>query len=491
MQKNIARLLLKSVIALSLALASQSARSACDYSDAALYNGWGWDPVARDSCPPLDECDYSNANIYGGWGWNPGTQMSCPPLMPTAGVCIDSDGDGWGWDGVNSCPINNQPNPADRLIFVEVPGSATAYRYSLTVDGASSVFQYWGQDLYSGDTGESDIFVLDNNSGQLKLLTVGEGGAKANNDSYLRGVSDDGNTALISSRVTNFANTSANGVQQPYLLDVATGTVTQILASSPWSNVTSVLSSNGNYVAFSTYSGNVVTGDRNAASDVFLFNVAAGTTNRVNLTDSGEELFGRATVRDISGDGRYVLFSYQANYQTATPEPWPSGLYIHDRIEQTNKAVRYFRDADQPAAISYDGSIVAYQYSRPTGAALAWINTQTGDVGPIDAGGAGSSVDPRVSPNGKYVVYKSWNTDLVDDVNVSGERAQIYLTEISTGKTVLISQSPDGQEANGYNGQPDFIAAGNYIRFTSYASNLHSEDTDKNDDVFLFKMPAQ
>lgn len=58
----------------------------CDYNNAAINNGWGWNPISGDSCPPLntpvaiDNCDYSNAAIQDGWGWNPVTLDSCPPL---------------------------------------------------------------------------------------------------------------------------------------------------------------------------------------------------------------------------------------------------------------------------------------------------------------------------------------------------------------------------------------------------------------------------
>ncbi len=54
----------------------------CDYTAAALNNGWGWDPVNNASCPPDTNsgCDYSDADLYNGWGWNPDTRSSCPPL---------------------------------------------------------------------------------------------------------------------------------------------------------------------------------------------------------------------------------------------------------------------------------------------------------------------------------------------------------------------------------------------------------------------------
>lgn len=51
------------------------------------------------------DCDYSNASIHGGWGWDPIALESCPPPGAQPGACLDSDGDGWGWDGVQSCRI--------------------------------------------------------------------------------------------------------------------------------------------------------------------------------------------------------------------------------------------------------------------------------------------------------------------------------------------------------------------------------------------------
>jgi hypothetical protein len=61
-------------------------------------------------------CDYSDAASNGGWGWNAMTSQSCPPLenvsnpLPAA-QCIDTDGDGWGWDGSRTC-IPTAGNPA-------------------------------------------------------------------------------------------------------------------------------------------------------------------------------------------------------------------------------------------------------------------------------------------------------------------------------------------------------------------------------------------
>lgn len=144
----------------SVSTQAQSVTGAgCDYSSAHRYNGWGWNSATRQSCEPLpdpdnSDCDYSDAGIYNGWGWNAFTQQSCPPVsngqllgnslppdgsLPLdsslAGECIDSDGDGWGWDGVESCPLDSSS--------VRTTGGAETNIYAYCED---SDFDGWGWD---------------------------------------------------------------------------------------------------------------------------------------------------------------------------------------------------------------------------------------------------------------------------------------------------------------------------------------------------------
>lgn len=89
----------------------------CDYANADMFNGWGWDPVSRQSCAPRrpipvnpDQCDYTDAQMFNGWGWNAVTATSCPPLENNQQNNCDytnaSGQGGWGWDPVllQSCP---------------------------------------------------------------------------------------------------------------------------------------------------------------------------------------------------------------------------------------------------------------------------------------------------------------------------------------------------------------------------------------------------
>lgn len=93
--------------------------SNCDYSNASIYDGWGWDPVAGISCEPIDagptdNCDYSDAGMFDGWGWDATTGQSCEPIGTPSDTSEDPNCDYtnaaanqyWGWNPVTgmSCP---------------------------------------------------------------------------------------------------------------------------------------------------------------------------------------------------------------------------------------------------------------------------------------------------------------------------------------------------------------------------------------------------
>ncbi len=60
------------------------------------------------SGPPITMTDCIDSD-GDGWGWD--GSMSCRIGELTRGECIDTDGDGWGWDGLGSCLID-EPEPA-------------------------------------------------------------------------------------------------------------------------------------------------------------------------------------------------------------------------------------------------------------------------------------------------------------------------------------------------------------------------------------------
>ena len=114
-----------------IAVTPGAASAACDYSDADQNGGWGWDPVARTSCPPQEDPEIPETPEPE----EPAVpdQLERPdipiPDLPTpgtrwcstdpAGLDFDSDADGWGWEHGHSCrvqfPRAYNPDLEDRV----------------------------------------------------------------------------------------------------------------------------------------------------------------------------------------------------------------------------------------------------------------------------------------------------------------------------------------------------------------------------------------
>lgn len=60
------------------------------------------------------------------------------------------------------------------------------------------------------------------------------------------------------------------------------------------------VSADGSKVVFTSQATNLVTGDTNAASDVFLFDVASGVTSRVSVSPGGAEADGFRRAASVS-----------------------------------------------------------------------------------------------------------------------------------------------------------------------------------------------
>ena len=150
--------------------------STCDYSDADLYDGWGWNETARESCPPIDSpveagayahdsstpvsaavpaAPETEVTVFGipvcasqssdpdgdGWGWEGGEsciagQQTVPPdnAPGTTAACIDADGDGWGWDGEKSCRVAESVAVGPAAVCVDADGDGYGWDGTGTCD---------------------------------------------------------------------------------------------------------------------------------------------------------------------------------------------------------------------------------------------------------------------------------------------------------------------------------------------------------------------
>src|SRR5262245_14744353 len=139
------------------------------------------------------------------------------------------------------------------------------------------------------------------------------------------------------------------------------------------------VSADGRFVAFASLASNLVPGDTNDASDVFVHDRLTGRTERVSVDDRGRQgdgasgLIGTGGHPAISADGRFVAFpSFATNLVRGdTNGPAIADVFVRDRLLGTTERVSVSStgaqadaDCDSPA-ISADGRFVAFT-SRTT-----------------------------------------------------------------------------------------------------------------------------
>jgi Tol biopolymer transport system component len=102
-------------------------------------------------------------------------------------------------------------------------------------------------------------------------------------------------------------------------------------------------------------------------------------------------------------------------------------------------------------------------------------------------GGTDDSFDPTISADGRYVVFQSFASNLVDG-DANGER-DVFLRDTVQNTTIRVSVSDDESEANS-SSRGSISANGKYVAFQSYASNLVAGDTNGDDDIFVRDLTA-
>ena len=108
--------------------------------------------------------------------------------------------------------------------------------------------------------------------------------------------------------------------------------------------------------------------------------------------------------------------------------------------------------------------------------------------GPASTEANSSSWDARMSANGRYVAFRSSASNLVDgDTNGSPD---VFLYDRLSGAVRLLSVAATGGQANGESARPAPSADGRFIAFTSLATNLSSDDTNRTADVFIIATPV-
>ena len=230
----------------------------------------------------------------------------------------------------------------------------------------------------------------------------------------------------------SFARSLFTSIHVPTLITLSSIILTSLAPGEAWAQFTQVsvgvggvepdgsseyptLSEDARFVAFSSAASNLVINDNNGSFDVFVRDRLTATTTRVSVTSAGEERTGASGGAEISGDGRFVVFS--SNAPLTADDTQTCGLL--------------------PANCSD-----VFLHDRNTGATTK-ISSSVGG-----AQGNGESYTPSISADGRYIVFASSASNLVPNDTNGGtdiflyDRVAVAMTRVSL--TVGGAQVPIG-----------------------------------------------
>jgi Tol biopolymer transport system component len=289
----------------------------------------------------------------------------------------------------------------------------------------------------------------------LELVSVSSSGAVADFgiDLTSLSISDDGNRVAFASLADNLVANDTSGLDV-FVRDRAAGTTVRVSVRTNGAQANNGcanprISGDGSVVVFDSEATNLVAGDRNGASDVFVHDLAAGTTARVSLTSASGEANGDSYLAAVSSDGRQVVFESSASNLVPGDTNGVPDIFVRDRVAGTTTR----------ASVDSSGNQAN-----------------------------GSNFSPSISRDGRAVVFTSRANNL--DPNDGDGQTDVYLHDLVTGATTLVSVDSAGAKADLDSFDPVVSGDGRFVAFSSYADNLAANDVNNALDVFVRDLVA-
>ena len=199
---------------------------------------------------------------------------------------------------------------------------------AISADGCVVAFYSDATNLVAGDTNEArDAFVRDRCHGITERVSVSTAGEQANAPSgasaELPAISADGNVVVFASDAPNLDGGGNDGSTDVFVRDRQAHTTVLISRNihgeagdghSSWPSI----SADGRFVAFQSAASNLVPGDDNGKTDIFVVDLSvpettAGRIERVSVTNAGDQANGDSSAPQIAANGVTVVFQSDAS----------------------------------------------------------------------------------------------------------------------------------------------------------------------------------
>jgi Tol biopolymer transport system component len=348
------------------------------------------------------------------------------------------------------------------------PGNRASSRPVFSPDGTKVLFVSSAANLGppSDSDNVNDLFVRDLTTGTTSLVSVNSAGTDGGSlASDMPVFSPDSTKVAFRSRAFDLVPNDANATYDIFVRDLVAGTTELVTVNQAGTGSGSVdpekpaagslFAPDSQRVVFVSSADDLVPDDANGDSDVFLRNLAAGTTRQVSTTSTGAGGNGAGSFAPaISSDGTRIAFeSFSTNLDTTVTD-------TNDEIDVYVKDLT--TDATRLVSVNAAGTA---------------------------AGAGGESRAPVFRPGTAQVAFTSAATGLT--ASSANGIAQVYLRDLTTGTTTLVTKSSAGDRgANGPTAGPLFNADGTKLAFNTSAGDLGPKDTNATTDVYVKDLPG-
>jgi hypothetical protein len=312
----------------------------------------------------------------------------------------------------------------------------------------------------------------------VNMVSVGLGGAPANGPSGEASASATGRLVVFSSFASNLVEGDTNGKSDVFLRNLDTNTTTLISRRQGGEigngdSVQPVISQDGTHVAFVSAASNLLPNDTQNNRDVFRYTIATGLIELVSARNAaGEFPSNGSSEPTISADGHLVSFTTAAGNLTVQGGP----AFFDANGTQPNKEVNdvFVRNLGPTQRFGID----------PRQNRLVSVNAASAGATSVTTGNK-QSLDSWMSEDGRYITFRSDASDLVAGGADQNDKRDTYLRDLQTGTTTLISVNRDGKAANQESQSNSVSGNGQFVLFQSKANDIVGNDGNDDFDIFL------
>lgn len=357
-------------------------------------------------------------------------------------------------NGVDLVSVDNRGRIGDNDSDHPVPSRTGRY----------VAFSSFATRLIKADSnGHGDIFVRDREAGRTSRVSIGGSHTQANAGSSNPAISASGRYVAFSSEATNLVRNDRNARQDVFIRDrtLAVTERASVTSSGEAANDVSSeadLSGNGRFVGFSSYATNLAANDPNSRSDVFLRDLDKARTRPLSVTPAGRTGNGGSWSPSVNSDGRYVAFLSSASDLIPGDTNGSTDVFVRDRQYGVTTRVSLAADGAERIGdclgapdISADGRFVAFA----TEAALTPEDTdglvsvyvrdlELRTTRLVSVSTAGTSANApaggvTISGDGRYVAFTTRAGNLAGG-DTDG-RDDLYVRDTRASTTVLASRT--------------------------------------------------